>query len=143
LIKHATAIWNEDVFTHGIYAVDATTGKRTVFSSNLVGTGDAFEALRLDGDTNMIRNLLIAPEAGYAIEAELMGGRFMTIDLATGNRKLFSDSGNGSVINAIRMVDGMTLIQPNNYLLSSDSDNKGIYAVDVVTGERVVFSKSL
>lgn len=137
---------NEDELKHGIYAVDATTGKRSVFSSSLVGKGPAFEGKRQDflvsGDMNMISELLIDSEAGYLIEAEFMGGRFMKIDLKTGDRAYFSNSETGSANNRMLGVWGMALVQPNNYLLSSDANHLGIYAVDVVTGERVVFSKS-
>jgi hypothetical protein len=128
---------NSDVLAHGIYAVDATTGKRSVFSNNQVGSGYLFET-----PSNNVTSLLIDAAAGYVIAGELLDGRFIKVDLVTGDRTLFSDSGSSAAINPFRSLGGMQLVKPNNYLLCSEYDKKGIYAVDMVTGERVIFSKS-
>jgi hypothetical protein len=138
----ASGAQNKDLNKHIIYSVDIKTGARTIFSNNVVGSGDLFSGLTNDGNTNALRGLVIDEFNGQAIVGEFLKGRFYKVDLLTGNRTLFSSSPNFSDVNHIEYSNAIVLFGTNQYLFVSDDLYKGIYAVDIVTGERVIFSKS-
>jgi len=126
-----------DFSNQRIIAVDRTTGTQSIFSSNDVGIGDSF------GDENdPIGGIAVDEENLRVIVAEVVSGKLFSIDLANGNRTLLSgpDIPNSDVI--LRETYGVKINTPASYAFVADHGLNGVVAVDLVTGHRVVFSKS-
>jgi hypothetical protein len=133
---------DKDLNKHIVYAVDPKTGARTVLSSNTVSGGDLFgQFVDIADNVTALLGIIIDEPNTQAIVAEVLGGKFFKVNLATGFRTLFSDSSNPASINHIEEAESIALVGSNQYLLVGDSYYQGIYAVDVITGQRVIFSK--
>jgi hypothetical protein len=126
-----------------ILSVDPTTGARTIFASNAVGTGDAFSNLDVDSEDG-ITAIAVDDVNQRAIVAERISGKIFSVDLVTGNRKLISSITSDNSANAATSINGVVISDPNGYAFFSNSRGQfvGIIAVDLVTGHRVVFSKN-
>ncbi len=121
-----------------IFAVDATTGVRSVFSNNSTGSGDFFGAI----NDKYISAIAVDELNQRAIVAEVYSGKIFTIDLATGNRSLLSSLTLGNPYNIVNNSYGIAIDDPKGYAFFSDDDLFAVLAVDLVTGHRVIFSKN-
>jgi hypothetical protein len=130
-----------DAWQQTIFAVDATTGVRNVFSNKAVGTGDAF------GDVDIgnigISAIVVDEVSQHALVFEDPTGKIFSVDLVTGNRLLISSVNSANSANVATSGYGIAISDPNGYAFLSNSNNqfRGIIAVDLITGHRVVFSK--
>jgi hypothetical protein len=122
-----------------VFAVDTTTGTRSVFSNNTTGSGDMFGAI---GDKH-ISNIIVDELNQRAIVSEVFSGKIFSIDLVTGNRLLLSSVTPDNAYNVIDENYGIAINDPKGYAFFSDAALNGVLAVDLVTGHRVVFSKLL
>lgn len=113
-----------------IFTVDLATGNRTILSGADVGEGIAFgipTKLTLDAANNRV---LVTDFSAKAVIA---------VDLTTGNRTEFSGPNTGT---------GPTLINPNGIVLTEnnialiiDAGVKQLFALDMITGERVMIGR--
>lgn len=122
-----------------IYAADKITNARTVFSSNAVGTGPLFG--RLNGET-AFSSIAIDEANQRALVTETGTGVFYAIDLASGNRSIFSENGGSTMANANLYIKALVLNKTNGYAYYvGRGATPFIGAVDVMTGHRVIVSK--
>ena len=127
-----------DADNQKIISVDRSSGARSIFSDNAVGTGEPFGEVGLAG----ITGIAIDKENGRAIVTEALSGKIFSVDLLNGNRVLLSGP---SIPNtSVELIEsyGIAIHNPSSYVFVSDRVLKAIVAVDLVTGHRVVFSKS-
>jgi hypothetical protein len=122
--------------SHTIYAVDWISGARTVFSSPEVGSGDPFDpSEQMNGD---FLGLAVCEETQSALVADAPG-RIISIDLSNGHRTLLSP---GDSENEVVGASSIAVDTCEGYAYIGDRESKSILAVDLVTGHRVIFSKS-
>ncbi|HWV15850.1 MAG TPA: hypothetical protein VN030_10505 [Cellvibrio sp.] len=124
-----------DSTLNAIFAVDSITGARTIFSSNSVGTGDAFSAV----SAGVVRSIAIDENKQRAIVIESKSGKVFSVDLATGNRTLITQITIGS--NPLKYLYGIALDDLSGNIYVADYRLKGVISIDLVTGQQVVFSK--
>ncbi len=113
-----------------IFSVDFATGNRTIFSGAGVGSGIDFSvpsSMVLDIANN---RLLVADQLAHAIIA---------VDLTTGDRTEFSGANTGSGP-AIDQPTGIVLV-PNDIALIMDAGVDQLFALDMLTGERVLIAR--
>jgi len=126
-----------------LLAIDATTGVRSVFSSESVGTGDPYAA----GKNGLIRQVALDAKRNRAIALELYSGNIFAVDLDTSARSIISQ---------------MTLLHPTsqqwpdnekNYIGAQiDTENELLYTVhhrvqalmvvDLQSGQQLILSKA-
>ncbi|MES2824597.1 MAG: hypothetical protein V4732_13415 [Pseudomonadota bacterium] len=126
-----------------IIAVNRLTGARSVFSSNAVGTGDMFAS----NNSGWLDDLVLdeANQRVIALENDVGSagiGIVLGVDLATGNRTILSTTSDTNPFNSMRIPYGIALNGDDRTLYASDHSLKTIFAIDLVTGYRVVFSKN-
>ena len=137
--------YDEGVRGQAIIAIDKVTGARSIFSSNLVGGGDLFAPVGsgyiYDLAIDEINQRAIVVEGGYRVGNIKEISRVLAVDLITGNRSILSTTSLTNSENSIAgIARGMILnASEGTALVSGDG---GIFAVDLITGKRVVFSKS-
>jgi streptogramin lyase len=116
-----------------VFSVDPATGNRTVVSSSSVGSGPNFTdlgAIDLDSSGNiLVSNVTAGSDDGI-----------WSVDPATGNRTILSNSGNGSGTNFIVPL-GFALDASGNILIA-DSGVDALFSVDPATGNRTIISSS-
>ncbi|MES2673556.1 MAG: hypothetical protein V4660_04920 [Pseudomonadota bacterium] len=120
-----------------VFAVNAATGARTVFSNNATGTGDAFGTIF----DKYVSGLVIDEFNQRALLTEALSGKIFAIDLITGNRSLVTSNTSANSFNAIGEGWHMVIDDPKGYAFVADDLRGTILAVDLVTGQRVVFSQ--
>jgi hypothetical protein len=125
-----------------ILSVDPTTGARTIFASNAVGTGDAFSNLDVDSEDG-ITAIAVDDVNQRAIVTEIISGKIFSVDLVTGNRKLISSITSDNSFNVATGSSGLAIYDPNGFAFFGNNRSQftGVVAVDLITGHRVVFSK--
>ncbi len=131
-----------DTYNYRIIAVDASTGARSIFSSNTVGTGEAFGEIYNDIQATLT-GIQVDEENQRAIAVETRTGKLFAIDLTNGNRFLISKHSEPNDENRARYINGLTILN-NSYALVSVSRNslRAVIAIDLVTGKRVVLTKN-
>ena len=113
-----------------IFSVDIETGNRTILSGAGTGTGIDFSvpsSMVLDIANN---RLLVADQLVHAIIA---------VDLTTGDRTEFSGANTGSGP-ALDQPSGIVLV-PNDIALIMDAGADQLFALDMLTGERVLIAR--
>ena len=129
-----------DAVNQNIVAVDRTTGIQSIFSSNDdVGNGDSFA----DKEVAFIGGIAVDEENLRAIVAEIGSGKLFSIDLTTGDRTLISSPEIPNANVAMEYIYDIKINTPASYAFVADNGLKAVVAVDLVTGHRVVFSKSV
>lgn len=132
----------QEVGDQAIIAIDKLTGARSVLSSNLVGSGELFAPLGdgyiYDLAIDEINQRAIVVEGGYRVGGIKEMSRVFAVDLSTGNRSILSTTSTSNHENSIGFSYGLILNAPEGTALISGG---GIFAVDLVTGKRVVFSR--
>jgi sugar lactone lactonase YvrE len=127
-----------DFSQQAIFAVDPTSGERTLFSSNSVGNGPKFGEVGV----GYLSGLAIDDENDRLLASDALSGNLFWIDLSTGDRTLLSAGDSTNRFNKLNESYFVTIFDSNSYAFVSDYSIWGIYAVDLVTGHRVVFTKS-
>jgi len=136
-----------NMYEQTVFAIDAVTGLRTIFSNNDVGGGDPF---RPEGLTNFVPGvgLIGVPIIDQANQrlflSEIGVGRtakLFSIDLASGKRTVISETSSANPYNPLLGNNGLALAPNNNYIFWADDQDKRITAIDVVTGARVIFNQ--
>lgn len=131
-----------DADTRKVISVDALTGARSILSSNAVGTGDLFSNTLPNGWTAVLMGLHAQPQLGRVLLNEV-GGKLFSVDMATGNRSVFKDlsyvqpNADQKIINQDIVVDDTT-----NIAYIDDQYRQSILAIDLITQEKVILSKS-
>ncbi|MEO1233445.1 MAG: hypothetical protein AAFZ18_31575, partial [Myxococcota bacterium] len=115
----------------GVYAIDLLTGLTRVFSGGTVGTGPAFDpelegGIALDAANS---RLLVTDNGSNAIVA---------VDLATGNRSIFSDNSNMGP--AVETPFGIVVDGTGNRAFYVDTTQDGVVQVDLTSGDRTLVS---
>lgn len=113
-----------------LFSVELATGNRTIISGSGIGNGIVFESpssMILDAANN---RLLVADRLANAIIA---------VDLTTGDRTEFSGatSGSGPLLN---QPSGIVMSE-NNIALIMDAGADQLFALDLITGERVIVAR--
>lgn len=141
----------------GVYAVNRSTGERTLLSNNTQGSGELFTGEAADASLSSLGGIAINEATDEAIVSQSSRidtvvnnvtsyefiQRVFKVDLTSGNRTVLSGSVKSGVVNGTTN-EGVAFVLEgsNSYALMSDSRNRGIVAIDLVTGQRVFFSKS-
>jgi hypothetical protein len=107
-----------------------------------VGTGDSFDEV----DTGQLAAIAIDEQNQRAIVTQGYSEKMVfAIDLVTGNRKLFSNVSAQNLYNYDRdnlnQFFSIAIADPNGYAFAADSGLNALLAIDLVTGQRVIFSK--
>jgi hypothetical protein len=130
-------------YVDALLAVDVNSGVRSVFSSELVGTGDPYA----EGNDGLIAEVALDEPRNRAIVLEIFSGNIFAVDLDTAERSVISQ---------------MTLLHPTsqqwpfsekNYLGAQiDTENELLYTVhhrvqalmvvDLQTGQQLILSKA-
>jgi hypothetical protein len=123
---------------YGIYSIHRITGERQIFSNNEVGGGELFnraaffEELAVDD----IENMLYAPD--------YRSGKIYAIDLLNGNRRIIAElkyeDNYGNLLP--RGLSTIRLVTDNQYAFLADSKGDALIVVDLISGEKVILSKS-
>jgi hypothetical protein len=132
-----------DVNNYRILAIDASTGARSIFSSNTVGTGEVFGEVYNDIQAALY-GIQIDEDKQRAIAVEAGSGKLFAIDLATGNRSLISNRAESAIENVGRDIYGLAISNTNGYALTivRRRSLNAVIAIDLLTGKRVVVSKN-
>ena len=121
-----------------IYAVDSVTGGRNIFSSNDIGGGDKFSPV----NKAAISDIVIDEANQRVLVSEVYSGKLFSIDMETKERKLISSPGSPNTFNAMYRVQGIAIYHPDGYAYVCDQLPSAVFAVDLVTGNRVYVSKN-
>ncbi|MGL6161659.1 hypothetical protein [Microbulbifer sp.] len=113
-----------------IFAVNVSTGERSIFSGGDKGTGPAFSSLRFSALDSGNSRLLATDFDNRAV---------YTVDLTTGDRAILSDNTRGAGP-GFANPRALTVDAGNNRILVTDFQVKGIFAVDPDTGDRTIIS---
>ncbi len=125
-------VGNSNLSNARLFAVNLSTGNRTLVSDNSKGSGPALRAVTdviLDKDNNRL----------IAINGRITDEFVFTVDLATGNRTILSGVDVGEGI-AFDLPTKLALDAANNRVLVTDFSGKAVIAVDLTTGNRTEFS---
>jgi len=122
-----------------IFAVDRETGMRSIFSDNSQNTNNLFTEF----PGGAVTGITIDKEKNRALVVEAITGKIFAINLDTGNRTVISDSSMPAISIEIGEAYGIGMNSTSSYAFVASRDLKGIIAIDLVTGHRVVFSKSV
>lgn len=116
--------------TKSLFAVDLATGNRTIVSSSSVGSGISFispSSMILDAANNRV---LVADRLAHAIIA---------VDLTTGDRTEYAGPNTGSGP-ALNQPTGI-VTSANNISLIMDTGADQLFALDMLTGQRVLIAR--
>ena len=123
--------WWDGSYRNALVRVDPDNGDRFLVSGNGKGLGPVFSE---------IQTVELVEEEGiaYVLDREL--GAIFRVDLATGNRQVFTQP--GSVGGGVdwTLPTYMALNQDKTRLYVSEQSTASIYQVDLATGDREVFS---
>ena len=123
-----------------IFAVDAVTGSRSVFSSNAKGSGESFAEI----NNGILSGIAVDEINQRALVAEYyLSTKIFSIDLVAGNRSLLTSTSETNPFNSIYTGFDIKIANPKGYAFVAGYGDKAVFAVDLVTGQRVVFSKSV
>jgi hypothetical protein len=129
--------------TDAVIAVDASTGVRSIFSNESVGSGDAYGA----GESGKIKAIALDESRNRLIVHEIFTGNIFAVDLDTAER---------SVISQITLLHPTSDVWPHNeksFIGSQiDVENELLYTVhhrvqalmvvDLQSGQQLVLSKA-
>jgi hypothetical protein len=135
--RYLATVRDSDSNLYGIYSIDRTTGKRQPFSTNEVGAGELFP------DRTALQGIAIDEEKSVMYVPEYRSGKLFAIELDTGERRVAADL---SYTNADGVItSGIISIQIDSsaqITYVGDTDRDSVLVVDVLTGEKVILSKS-
>ena len=138
LDKAADRFLVTDYMQQVIFAVDTNTGARSIFSSNSKGAGELFAEV----DSGVLSGIVVDEVNQRALVAEYYEStKIFSIELTTGNRSLLTNTSEANPFNSIYSGFDLKIADPNGYVFVAGSVDKAVFAVDLVTGHRVVFSK--
>lgn len=115
-----------------IIAIDATTGERSIFSSNSVGDGDLF--------TDGLWAIDIDEVNQTAIVSDYSEGNIYSVDLNTGNRHLIVEMSRGLAKNGVRQLNSI-VIDEEKSLGYCFGYSERIVVVDLKTGATILLVK--
>lgn len=121
-----------------VYAIDSTTGVRSILSSENVGGGDAFGAYGTAG----LMGITVDEENQRILVSEEVSGKLFSIDSKTGDRKILTSPVIPNTFNPMYGNYDLAVNTFESYAYVCDELNHEIFAVDLITGERVYFSKN-
>ena len=128
-----------DIRSQTVFAVDETNGARSIFSANTKGSGVSFA----DVDKGMLSGITVDEANDRALVAEFASStKIFSIDLASGNRSLLSSTSEANPFNSIIEGIDIKIFDSHSYAFICDG-KKTVFAIDLVTGHRVIFSKSI
>jgi len=113
-----------------VLAIDLQTGDRTILSGDGVGSGPeirANEGFCLD----LARNRALLTERGALV----------AVDLTSGDRTIVSGPETGTGPRLDNTLEDVVLLPGDVALIISDANSNFLFAVDLETGDRLVFSK--
>jgi hypothetical protein len=124
-----------------LWAIDATTGARSVFSSDAIGGGVPFGSTT--ADTYMRGMVMDAAHTRVLVSFAGGGvGSIYAIDLNTGSRSVLTSSTWPDSLNQLYDPRGLILDGEQSYVYVVDNHYLAIFAIDLITGERVIVSKA-
>lgn len=121
--------------TSAVYAVDLTTGMRTLVASNGLGSGPAFSTINC---------IVYHPTRARAFVGNYDSGTGVTVlslDPVTGDRALVSGLGIGGGP-IFQDIEELALDEAGDRLFATDMDIDTIFAIDLPTGDRTVVASS-
>lgn len=127
---------------HAIVAVDPTTLKQTVFSSNVVGGGEKFSGSLSDGNDAWLAGLAINDRTQTLYVFESITGKLIEIDLKTGNRRLTADLNYTTSDTPTSYGYTFHLDEVDNVIYAMETTRAAVRIIDTETGEKVILSKS-
>src|SRR5690606_19988513 len=127
---------------HKVIRVDATTGKREIYSDNSIGLGELFSAKLPNGETAVLQGVVKDDRSNRLIVMEDLANKILTIDLDTRERRLFKDISYIGSNDKDVYANDFDLDHKSELLLITDGLRKAILMVDNVTGEKLILSKS-
>ena len=128
---------------HRIIAIDASTGNRSIFSSNDVGEGELFSGLLPSGWFASLYGIAAQPQYGRLLVNEAATGKVLSVDIETGNRVLFKDmSYVQSGVDVVFNSQDLILHPASDIAIINDNYRKSIVLLDTETREKVILSKS-
>ena len=121
-----------DEVNSSILAINLTTGVRSILSNNT--TPNSNNKLSRPNfitlDTNRDRALVGDDD-----------GTILAVDLTTGARSILSSGGQPDAFNKFSTINSMAVDETRNIALVAPYESGAIYALDLITGKRVIFSK--
>lgn len=131
-----------DLSLHGIVAVDRDTGEHSLFSSNTVGEGELFGEIY--GFDSALITTIVDQDSNRLLVPEYPSKLF-SIDLSTGNRKVFArivyeNSPPSSSSEA--GMGALDIDRDDRILFVVESNRKALLEIDLESGEKVILSKS-
>ncbi len=115
-------------FLDALFAVNASTGTRTILSSPSVGSGPNMQ---------FPAGVTYNPATNRAYVADITAAAVFSIDLNTGNRSILSGGGPSFLFPL-----GVCLDAANNRVLVVDPNLDAVVAVDLSTGNRTIVSSN-
>ena len=135
--RYLVTVSDSNSKSYGIYSIDRTTGERQPFSTNETGAGELFV------DRTALQDISIDEERSIMYVSEYRFGKLFAIDLNTGERRVAADlsykNANGLITSRISNIQ-IDLSAQVAYV--GDTRRDSLYIVDVLTGEKVILSKS-
>ena len=123
-----------DIDLDAVVVIDLNTGSRTILSDATTPDGinplSSPRSIALDSANN--RALVLE---------DLILDTVVAVDLVTGARTILSDTTTPDGNNALITPQSITLDVANNRALVVDSNLKAVVAIQLDTGERVIFSR--
>ena len=133
---------NPDSNMHGLYAINRSTGERTLFSSNLIGAGEKFSADTGSGRA-FLRDIVVDVPNNRVIVPESITGKLFSIDLDTAERKVIANFDYVEGLEEVRpRVFNIKLNSINDTVFLTETERNSILLVDLITGEKIIISKS-
>jgi hypothetical protein len=120
-----------------IYSIDSITGTREIFSNNEIGEGDDFSS----PGVGFLRALKVDEEGRRILVLERTTGQIYEVDM-NGNRGILSSPTIPNSLNPMERLHSLAVNSFDSYAYVTDELAVGIFAVDMVTGHRVYFSKN-
>ena len=123
-----------DTASQAIQRLDATTLAATLVSSGTRGSGPNF------GFSTSFRNQLIvdgARERCFVLDS--FGSRLLAVDLATGDRSVLAQAGDGRPV-PLSFLVGVAFDAATDRVLAIDALRPGVVVIDPATGDRTLFA---
>lgn len=120
-----------------IYSIDIN-GNRSLFSDNSTGAGENFA----DIDQGFIWRLAVDDQKQRLLALEAETGKVFYIDLESRYRSVISSPEYPNDLNRMTMITGLAINTFDSYAFVSDEMMAIIFAVDLVTGNRVCISRN-
>lgn len=120
-----------------IYSIDLN-GTRSFFSSNSIGEGESFG----DIGEGFIWKLAVDEQKQRLLALEAETGKVFYVDFESRDRSVISSQDSPNSFNQMTRITGLAVNTFDSYALISDELMSTIFAVDLVTGNRIYISRN-